>query len=326
MSDFLKKYDYDFTNLGGLKDVQLIPISVITSFGEIINGRIYSIIINGDLIVPAIISNKSKFTEEKTAKSAFLYKMEFACSKDSLSLRNDFEILDNEKYVIVCSDNNGIKRILGSLLNPIIILTKLDKGENPSNLNYYNVEANWLTRERAAFADQLEITLSDSGLVWSDSNPLVLNENDEPIVYVAPEMYSTKRPFQLTEKTAAQIDSDYKIIIDKEDQNEASAIKISEINKIFSYELLKDLPTPITTFSIPIFFSAIYHQIEIIHEAGLYITEIIYGHAVTLQYSIDEGLNWILASVPLNISQSSSRWRVTSFGSFDDGAIILKNT
>ena len=74
-----------------------------------------------------------------------------------------------------------------------------------------------------------------------------------------------------------------------------------------------------------IFFAYIYDEIELIHETTTNITSVVLNHVTTLQYSIDDGGNWITYTVPFQISVASTRWRVTVFsGSFTSGSVIIK--
>jgi hypothetical protein len=74
-----------------------------------------------------------------------------------------------------------------------------------------------------------------------------------------------------------------------------------------------------------IFFAYIYDEIELIHETTTNITSVVLNHVTTLQYSIDDGGNWVTYTVPFTISVASSRWRVTAFsGSYISGSIIIK--
>jgi len=75
-----------------------------------------------------------------------------------------------------------------------------------------------------------------------------------------------------------------------------------------------------------IYFYEIWDEIELIHETDVQITSVVLNKAVTLQYSIDNGLNWINYTVPFTITDNYSRWRVSNFGAFSNGSVIIKAT
>ena len=73
-----------------------------------------------------------------------------------------------------------------------------------------------------------------------------------------------------------------------------------------------------------VYFSTILDEVQILHEENVSITSIVLGDAVTVQYSLDNGVTWIAYTTTLSITVSSSRWRVSDFGVYSDGTIIIK--
>jgi hypothetical protein len=95
----------------------------------------------------------------------------------------------------------------------------------------------------------------------------------------------------------------------------------------FSFQTLLDIliasvppPQPIYV----VYFAASYDEIAILFEENFDISEIIFGNAQSVEYSTNNGATWHVYSAPIGLTAGTVRWRVPSFGTNFDGAIIIK--
>lgn len=90
-------------------------------------------------------------------------------------------------------------------------------------------------------------------------------------------------------------------------------IKFSDFLKLFTVNIEWE-----------IFFYEVFDEVELIHEVNMIIKDVISEKAITVQYSLDDGASWVNYTTDLSVSAGTSRWRVSNFGTYSNGTVIIK--
>lgn len=73
-----------------------------------------------------------------------------------------------------------------------------------------------------------------------------------------------------------------------------------------------------------VYISEQFQDVQLYHEAATQITNVNFGTATSVQYSIDNGVTWINYTVPFTTSTNYTRWRASAFTGTKDANIIIK--
>ncbi len=173
MSDYSLNRSKEFTNLGGILPFFFIPVDDIDTVSDIINGTVEQITYTDADYETGwidIVSESGIFTEDKTTKNKFEYKIGGKFAKDELQVRNILDYVDGKKMILLVPDSNGKYRMIGSLDNPVTkFYTGLDKGKKVSDLNAYDIRFEWSSKYRAPFID----TLPEAYYIISEGENLI---------------------------------------------------------------------------------------------------------------------------------------------------------
>jgi len=170
----LTKLSQEFSNLSGINSIQLIPEFNVLKIGDVIAGQIYEFEVYdlSECIDLDIVSYKTSFSEVQRAVDHFDYNLKFYISKDTLTLRNAISKLSSLNYLLIVTDNNLEKRLIGDTESKVLFVTKLVK-DKITGLNAYEISVSWQSVFRAAFiVDEL---VGDDGTI---SNNLIIMLNE----------------------------------------------------------------------------------------------------------------------------------------------------
>lgn len=143
MEDINKHCD---DNLGGLYYFKFIPVDDVVSIVEPLNSKVCE---------PVVLNNLArwfncyategtiKYTEEKQQSPHGDYykaKLTAFIPKDRAEVINQINLMNNKLFVIDYTDNNGLRKLVGTINNPLRFSDNLDTGSNAANRNGFTIE------------------------------------------------------------------------------------------------------------------------------------------------------------------------------------------
>lgn len=138
MEDIFKHND---DNLGGIYAFKYIPISEVASLPAAIDGKVFEPLLTKDsgrwyefYATPGTLG----FSELKeTSPHGDYYKAKFSgfVPKDRSDLIDAFSKMRNNKFIIDYTDYNGVRKIIGTIDEPLLFKESLDTGVNVPNRN-----------------------------------------------------------------------------------------------------------------------------------------------------------------------------------------------
>lgn len=94
----------------------------------------------------AFVKEVSKDTENGTEYS---YQVSFLFNRQNAAMYTTMRKYIEGRGVIDCTDNNGLRRIIGTPESPVTFNYDADTGQGYSSLNYYKISATWVSSEPA---------------------------------------------------------------------------------------------------------------------------------------------------------------------------------
>lgn len=161
-------FNRESSNLGGINELKFIFENQLAVPIEIIKGQASEFIANSEFIVPDIVLESSLFTEVKKGLNLFEYKYTGRVAKDEYSKLQDCIIFDSNRIIAIVKDNNGENRLLGQFGNCCELIISFDKGKNVADLNHYQIEIKWTSKNRAAVVVSEYITPAQLQLEGDD--------------------------------------------------------------------------------------------------------------------------------------------------------------
>ena len=130
-------------NLGGNFKLQILLFHDLFKIGDPIKGEISDLeVFDGSFIIDieCTIETINDIVKKKRRNNGIIFEVEIDAQipKTRKDVRNELELLDNKKFVVVLYDNNGFVRLFGDLENPMRFSDDLDKrGRKAVNINAY---------------------------------------------------------------------------------------------------------------------------------------------------------------------------------------------
>lgn len=143
MEDINKHCD---DNLGGVQPFKFIPVDDIASMVEPINSKVLE-----PVTLKALArwfncyatEGTIKYNEEKQQSPHGDYykaKLTAFIPKDRAEVIEQLKQMNNKLFVIDYTDNNGLRKLVGTIDNPLSFSDTIDTGDNASKRNGYTIE------------------------------------------------------------------------------------------------------------------------------------------------------------------------------------------
>ena len=134
-------------NIGGLEEFQFIPVTDIISIprpvDHVINKSVVIDDSSGAKWLNAYVTEGSLgYTETKSKTqhgTPYKRKLVGFVPKDSEALANQFDGMEGSKFVLIYDDNNGKKKLIGSIDSPLEFTADLDTKEDASGRNGHTI-------------------------------------------------------------------------------------------------------------------------------------------------------------------------------------------
>lgn len=133
-------------NLGGIFSIKIIPVSDVQSIPMPIKSRILQAVVlkNNTRWYDLYATEQTIKFEEPQQESEhgnfFRCKLTGLVPKDRADVIELFNEMANKLFVIDYTDNNGVRKLIGNLSEPLTFSSNFDTGSTATNKNGYSFE------------------------------------------------------------------------------------------------------------------------------------------------------------------------------------------
>lgn len=143
MNNSIKKTVTD--NLGGLNHIRFVPARLVNSISPVYNGAIHlAVELKANAAwyeLPYSIETLGfKDEQQESEHGAYYTKQITAIVPQHNDEKNNFlSVMDNERFIVDCLDNNGKRRLVGTIAEPMQLKKMADTKNNVAGRNEYQL-------------------------------------------------------------------------------------------------------------------------------------------------------------------------------------------
>jgi hypothetical protein len=173
-------------NLAGLLEIQVCPKSLISAIPAPVAGIIYGNIIfntgggfakwEATLEKTRISTQKERTADGSTARN----QLPFRIPKDRADLRNMFDLMERDEFIVIIKDGSGKQKIFGTLTRPVQFQYNHDSGDSFDSKNEYECMFYFDGPDNIFFYD------GSIGVAPDGAAPAIVKINGNPIAVLAP--------------------------------------------------------------------------------------------------------------------------------------------
>jgi len=147
-------FNREKSNLGGINKFSFLFEADLSGTITIIRGQVIEIGNNTDFITAILVDSSATLKEDIKDLNLYQYKFSAKIARDDYDKLQDCELLDAYRVVAIVSDNNKQQRLLGNKDSACELKFSFDKGSKVNDLNHYQIEITWLSKNRAPFVPE----------------------------------------------------------------------------------------------------------------------------------------------------------------------------
>lgn len=138
------KIDFENTdNLGGVNTLKFIPVAGVASIAPVLGGAIHTgVVLNDNYAwyeLPFTLETMGFKDEGQPSENGTFYNKQIVgiVPKHNAEKINFLSNTDNVKFIVDCLDNNGIRRLVGTVAEPLILIVSADTKTSVAGRNEY---------------------------------------------------------------------------------------------------------------------------------------------------------------------------------------------
>lgn len=144
-----------YENIGGILKLWIVPVEEVALYPEPLKNHVpflnFTAESDGWLDLN-VIDDRSGYTTEKRPSfsgDSYQHKLRAGVSKVRTEVEEALIKLDNRNVIVGIKDGNAMYKLFGTLEHPLVVSFSAQSGNQPPDLNYYNINMEGATIKNA---------------------------------------------------------------------------------------------------------------------------------------------------------------------------------